>query len=624
MFFFIAPAADPLKDLPPLAFGDVLSRFAQNIANVWLPEFVKQISEPFGEYMRLLAFFVCSLLSVVAFLKMLQKDSGKIEDFARFGVALTLSMILIGTGQSLSRDAFALGFGLSRGEAKAVVTGVQIEDGPVDSGKAYEGGAYLERVRLRFRDEFNDAYAQFVEKGFMIRVSDPAIPSGVRTIRDPRPGDIDWIGTIVPESGDRDNAYIRDLVKGLNPDNWSPRTLFAALNGTRGFMESGFLFLNLLFLFLIPTLHIVSPMVAATAVDPDLRRQIAYPYLKGLITFSIVFPFVALFLEIASYKFGAIALLGFTGTADGAGAPSQLSAYAWDPETLSTIRQADPTYHLAIGVVLMALCGLLMWVSPFIAFGFTQGRIFEAIVSPVATLATAATAAGISFVSAAGGVAATRAAEGVQNQSEFTTSNLNARAATQAQITNAAGAAANQRLQAEGSRRAAQLTMQAYVGPGGINDQRRGANTFAQQQSERIGYSERNDSALNNGIEAFGRLGAVGEPLPATTAQDNHEQRLMQVKLDNQASYEISNRESVVSNQAAGIQADASVAGAGAQYGASVRAANIQENAALQGNQMRFDANEQAARLRALAAMSNAAGSAASTVAGSLEQLEKF
>lgn len=622
----LAPASDPLKDLPPLAFGDALAKFSANVANVWLPEFVKQISEPFGEYMRLLAFFVCSIVAVVAFLKMLRKDNGNLEDFWRFGVGVTFSMVLIITGQSLSRESFAVGFGLSRGEANAVLTGVQVEDGPVDSGKEYQGGAYLERKRLQFRDEFNDAYARFVEKGFMIRVSDPAIPNGIQTVRDPRPGDIDWIGSIVPESGDRDNAYVRDMVKGLNPDSWSPKTLFAALNGTRGFMESGFLFLNLLFLFLIPTLHIVSPLVAAVGVDPDLRRQICFPYLKGLLVFSLVFPFVTLFLEIAAYKFGSIALLGFAGTADGAGTPSQLSAYAWDPETMSTIRQADPIYHLAIGVVLMALCGLLMWLSPFIAFGISQGKAFEAILSPVATLATAATAAGIGFVSSVGGIAATRAAEGVQNQADLRTSDMNARAAAQSQIRSAAGVYANQRLQAQGSRDAARYTVNAYTETGGINDSRRMAANYSQQQGERSAYMERNDGALNNAGEAVVRYGEMitANPVSQTSSERVHATRMEQIKQDNQASHEISNRESRISQQSANIQADASDAGAAAQYGASVQAARIQEGAALQGNRIHFDAAEQASRLRALASLSNAAGSAASTIANAVEQQERF
>lgn len=638
---------DPLTKLPPVALGDTIAKFGKTLTGVYMPIFVKEIGRPFEGYTKQIAYGLTLLLACIAGIKLWKKGMDlKGDDLWWMGFRLFASLLLITICQNWITGLMGLGIGLTYGDGKTFIAAVQAEEGIIVQGEPEgEGGSYLQFKRNQLETSFNETYKRFVERGFTVKVTgDPAIPDSTVTVTNPNPGDIDVVGIIMPNSSEvQDNNWIATYLKGLNPSSWNPRTMFSLLNSSRGFMEVGFLFLNMLIMFTLPILKILAPLYAALITDEEYGKTISGSFFQGVVVFTLVFPFVAIFVEIFSYMLGNIALLGFTSTADGSSV-SNITAYAWDPQTLTTVQKANPYWHIALGIALFSASGFFAMITPFLAYRFAKGDVLGAMVTSVSAVGGAFAAVGISYLSASAGAAFSRTVESLTNNGEKQAADVSAAAARNAAVQSARGAYAQSRISNEGRIAAANARFEAYTGKGGINDQQAIHNKGITNQQ--IDEEQASGTGLSNVAEAGERIlkgygaaygsGGVFSPVQSTkgfvrevvgnkTLSQQSFDRRRENSGGNEASQaKINNARDGVERSGEVTRAQADIRGAGAKLGADIQSASTQYGGQMTANQIRHNYAELASRVRNVGAVITASLDAASrNLTGVFDQLNR-
>jgi hypothetical protein len=638
---------DPLKNLPPVALGDTISKFGKTLTGVYMPIFVKEIAKPFDGFTKHMAYALALLLACIGGMKLWKKGLDlKGDDLWWMGFRLFASVLLITVCQNWITGLMGLGVGLTYGDGKTFLAAVQSEEGPIFPGDPEgEGGSYLQNKRNLLETSFNETYKRFVEGGFTVKVTgDPAIPDSTITVIKPNPGDIDVVGIIMPNSSEvQDNNWIASYLKGLSPSSWNPRTMFSLLNGSRGFMEVGFLFLNMLIMFTLPILKILAPFYAALITDEEYGKTISGSFFQGVLVFTLVFPFVAIFVEIFSYMLGNIALLGFTSTADGTSV-SRVTAYAWDPQTLSTVQQANPYWHIALGIALFSASGFFSLITPFLAYRFAKGDVLGAMVTSVSAVGGAFAAVGISYLSASAGAAIGRTADSLSNTGEKQAADVSAAAARTAAIQSAKGAYAQSRISNEGRIAAANARFEAYTKPGGINEQQANHNTGVTTQQ--IGEEQASGTGLSNVAEAGERIlkgygaaygsGGVFSPVKSSTgfvrevvgngtlSQQSFDRRRENARYNEKSQAQINNSRDGVERSGEVGRAEADIRGAGAKLGGDIKAANTQYAGQMSANRIKHDFAELVSQVRNVGNIVTEVGRSASTsFLGVFDQLNR-
>ena len=126
--------------------------------------------------------------------------------------------------------------------------------------------------------------------------------------------------------------------------------------------------------------------------------------------------------------------------------------YQWNPQIMQEIMTsgAEPYHTVILAIVIMTLCGLSLWASPFIAYKVASGQVYESVSSTLSGWMGAIVGAGIELYSSSLASSITRQAEEKQAQGRyqskvtrategFKRDNLQARASKLIGITGAQG-----------------------------------------------------------------------------------------------------------------------------------------------------------------------------------------
>jgi hypothetical protein len=163
--------------------------------------------------------------------------------------------------------------------------------------------------------------------------------------------------------------------------------------------------------FLMIAVRLAAPVMIALAIDRNLANKISYPFLWGTIVLTLIWPVVSQLIRAFAYMGGNLAM----------SLDASDVVYQWDSQTMSEIMTsgAEPFYTVILAIVIMAIAGLSLWMSPVIAYKVAMGQVYESVSSTVSSWAGALVGAGIEFYSSALAASISNQAERTQAQGQF-------------------------------------------------------------------------------------------------------------------------------------------------------------------------------------------------------------
>src|SRR6185369_5919892 len=132
------------------------------------------------------------------------------------------------------------------------------------------------------------------------------------------------------------------------------------LNVARAILQSGEIFLLLLTGFIMIALKLAVPFMVAVALDKKLAERISYPFIWGTVVFTLIFPVVRDVLIFIAYTVASFGLSLY----------DHASPYTIDPRTAQIIKtnNFDPTVVIILTLCIMVITGLMLWLSPYLAY----------------------------------------------------------------------------------------------------------------------------------------------------------------------------------------------------------------------------------------------------------------
>src|SRR5262249_7550034 len=262
-------------------------------------------------------------------------------------------------------------------------------DRPASVSRLYE--FYLDQ-----QDRFNRSYNKIMDGHFTVKVKG----QDEFTVQP-----IDSTEKVLGVMYDQ-GATIKDIQNKLNDSSYSLPMMFGLMNFARGVMEVGDVWLTALGGLLVMAFKALAPLMIAFAVDRKLSQRAVHGYVWGLLVVTLFWPSVSYFLRSLAYLAGNASMAVW----------DQDQVYAWTDTTMTALRDplAQPTITIAFGALLLMGAGFALIVSPYFAYAFSMGRVFE-------TVSQYATQTASSFVGLAAeawsslvGSHVSRQAEGVQ------------------------------------------------------------------------------------------------------------------------------------------------------------------------------------------------------------------
>jgi hypothetical protein len=367
---------------------------------------------------------LAALIILGSFLRMWRENDGQGSNLFWWFGRLACCLLLVGSGSAII-DAFYL-------SGKEIAEGNEI-------GGAVGRSALFEFYQAQ-RETFNDSYEKAVDGHFKVKTR-----GGDFTVK-PANGAEEFMGVIYDQA-----ATIRDFNNNLNDSAYTLPKLFTLMGVARGVMEAGDVWLVVLAGLLLMVFKMIAPFMIVLGIDAKLSQRTVYPYLWGLLVLTIIWPSVSYFIRALAYLSGNSAMAMFDG--------DQL--YAWNPETLQALRNplAQPFYTIALGAAFMLLAGLMLWVSPFIAYSISMGRIYEGVSQTASSFAGSMIGTVAEWWSANVGSKIARQAENVQIQGGYEADTTRSRGELQAANTSAQA----RRIGAIGSVKGQQITSLSQI-----------------------------------------------------------------------------------------------------------------------------------------------------------------
>ena len=287
-------------------------------------------------------------------------------------------------------------------------TGREIAEGNEISGSA--GRGLLFEFYKAQRDSFNESYEKLVMGTFTVQVDgrDFAIqPSS------------DTAGTFLGVLYDSEGT-IKDLDKKLNDSSYALPTLFNLLNASRTILEAGDFWLLVLGAVLVLIFKAAAPLMMAVAIDQKLAHKVSYPFAWGAGVLTLIWPAVSYFIRALAYLFGNMAM------ALGDSEP----LYNWDYATMYAIKNnfASPVYVVAIATLMMTIAGGCLWISPYLAYRFSMGQVYEGVSAAMSQFAAMVIGTGVEAYSATAAASITQLAQNTQAQGSYDAQTTEARA----------------------------------------------------------------------------------------------------------------------------------------------------------------------------------------------------
>ncbi len=292
--------------------------------------------------------------------------------------------------------------------SQMAATGREIAEGNEINGSA--GPGLLFEFYKAQRDSFNESYDKLVMGTFTVKVDGSDF-----TVRP----STDTAGTFVGVLYDSEGV-IKDLDKKLNDSSYTLPTLFNLLNASRTILEAGDFWLLLLGAVLVLIFKAAAPLMMAVAIDQKLAHKVSYPFAWGAGVLTLIWPAVSYFIRGLAYLFGNMAM------ALGDSEP----LYNWDNAAMYAIKSnfASPVYVVAIAAFMMTIAGGCLWISPYLAYRFSMGQVYEGVSSAMSQFAAMIIGTGVEAYSATAAASINQLAQNTQAQGTYDAQSTEARA----------------------------------------------------------------------------------------------------------------------------------------------------------------------------------------------------
>ncbi len=260
------------------------------------------------------------------------------------------------------------------------------------------------------RDSFNESYEKMTMGTFTVKVDGRDF-----TVRPATPTTGTFVGVLYDSEG-----TIKDLDKKLNDSSYTLPTLFNWLNASRTLLEAGDFWLLLLGGVLVLVFKAAAPLMMAVAIDQKLAHKVTYPFVWGAVVLTLLWPAVSYFIRALAYLFGNVAM------ALGDSEP----LYVWDYASLYAIKSnfASPAHTVAIAAFMMTIAGGCLWISPYLAYRFSMGQIYEGVSSALSQFAAMVIGTGVEAYSTTAAAGINQLAQNTQAQGSYDAQTTEARA----------------------------------------------------------------------------------------------------------------------------------------------------------------------------------------------------
>ena len=288
------------------------------------------------------------------------------------------------------------------------ITGKEIAEGNELRGSS--GGSLLYDFYKAQRDSFNESYEKMTLGIFTVKVDGRDF-----TVKPSTTSMGSFVGVLYDSQG-----TIKDLDQKLNNSSYTLPTLFNWLNAARTIIEAGDFWLILLGGVLVLVFKAAAPLMMAVAIDQKLAHKVSYPCVWGAVVLTLVWPAVSYFIRALAYLFGNVAM------AIGDSEP----LYVWDYASLYAIKSnfASPVHTVAIAAFMMTIAGGCLWISPYLAYRFSTGQIYEGVSAAMSQFAAMVIGTGVEAYSTTAAAGINQLAQNTQAQGSYDAQTTEARA----------------------------------------------------------------------------------------------------------------------------------------------------------------------------------------------------
>lgn len=287
-------------------------------------------------------------------------------------------------------------------------TGKEIAEGNEIQGA--NGRSMLFEFYKAQRDSFNESYEKMTMGTFTVKVDGRDF-----TVKPATPTTGTFVGVLYDSEG-----TVKDLDKKLNDSSYTLPTLFNWLNASRTILEAGDFWLLLLGGVLVLVFKAAAPLMMAVAIDQKLAHKVTYPFVWGAVVLTLLWPAVSYFIRALAYLFGNVAM------AVGDSEP----LYVWDYASMYAIKSnfASPVHTVAIAALMMTIAGGCLWISPYLAYRFSMGQIYEGVSSAMSQFAAMIIGTGVEAYSTTAAAGINQTAQNTQAQGSYDAQTTEARA----------------------------------------------------------------------------------------------------------------------------------------------------------------------------------------------------
>src|SRR5829696_2524623 len=377
------PSPTPSPFTPPSEAGLPSAQIQKlmDLVRELVPYVRRQVERPLMQKFSFLGMILASIILLFSFIRVIRENDGaSTELYYWFGRAI-ICMSLFAVAPFIISYLYKIGRTLT----------IPIE--PLIQEK---------------RTAFNDQFYSFVQGHFVIKDQQRVFvqPAYVE------PGEYGWVGILTDhESGDGQINGLKAIEGATDLTSWSMPKLFFGLNAARAILQAGEIFLLVLSGFIMIALKLAVPFMVAVALDKKLAERISYPFIWGTVVFTMIFPVVRDVLIFVAYTVASLGLSIYDGAAP----------YAIDERTAQIIKNNayDPTIIIIATLCIMLVNGLMLWLSPYLAYRVATGQVFEAVSSTASGWMAAIVGSAVEFQGLKTGAALQRQAVNTQTQGAY-------------------------------------------------------------------------------------------------------------------------------------------------------------------------------------------------------------
>lgn len=386
-----AHAQTPAPSGPTLS--DHIARLSIKASQL-LPYLQSEVLSHLQDWVYGIAIAVAVLVLLFSFLRLWRENAGGNSNLVFFFLRSLFFFGLVGS------SVWIIG--------QMAATGREIAEGNEINGSA--GRGLLFEFYKAQRDSFNESYEKLVMGTFTVKVDGRDF-----TIQPSSDTGGTFLGVLYDSEG-----TIKDLDKKLNDSSYTLPTLFNLLNASRTILEAGDFWLLILGAVLVLIFKAAAPLMMAVAIDQKLAHKVTYPFAWGAGVLTLIWPAVSYFIRALAYLFGNMAM------ALGDSEP----LYNWDYATMYAIKSnfASPVYVVAIATLMMTIAGGCLWISPYLAYRFSMGQVYEGVSAAMSQFAAMVIGTGVEAYSATAAASINQLAQNTQAQGSYDAQTTEARA----------------------------------------------------------------------------------------------------------------------------------------------------------------------------------------------------